>query len=65
MRKYGKFTILGVALTIAALTTSCGTKKAVTNDGADIRKLRQPPPTTPTARTPRAKGRWKRQRWTS
>ena len=38
MRKYGKFTILGVALTIAALTTSCGTKKAITNDGADIRK---------------------------
>lgn len=37
MRKYSKFTILGVALTIAALTTSCGTKKAVTNDGADIR----------------------------
>ena len=37
MRKYGKFTILGVALTIAALTTSCGTKKAVTNDGAEIR----------------------------
>ena len=37
MRKYGKFTILGAALTIAALTTSCGTKKAVTNDGADIR----------------------------
>ncbi|MFW5552910.1 MAG: DUF4292 domain-containing protein, partial [Prevotella pectinovora] len=37
MRKYGKFTILGVALTIAALTTSCGTKKAITNDGAEIR----------------------------